>query len=59
MRVVLRELGGQPEGEEGLKTLRESVDSLREVGSLQPDDASRYRLALALGTLAFKLISKR
>jgi tetratricopeptide (TPR) repeat protein len=57
--VVLRELGGQLEGEEGLKTLRESVDLLREVVSLQPDDASRYRLALALGTLAFKLILDR
>jgi len=58
--VALRELGGKLEGEEGLKTLRESVDLHREVVSYQPDDdASRYRLALALGTLAFKLILDR
>ena len=60
MGVALRELGGKLEGEEGLKTLRESVDLHREVVSYQPDDdASRYRLALALGTLAFKLILDR
>jgi tetratricopeptide (TPR) repeat protein len=58
--VALRELGGQLEGEESLKTLRESVDLLREVVSYQPeDDASRHRLALALGTLASKLILDR
>ena len=58
--MALRELGGKLEGEEGLKTLRESVDLHREVVSYQPDDdASRYRLALALGTLAFKLILDR
>jgi tetratricopeptide (TPR) repeat protein len=58
--VALRELGSQLEGEEGLQTLRESVDLLREVVSYQPaDDASRYRLALALGALAFKLILDR
>jgi tetratricopeptide (TPR) repeat protein len=44
------------EGEEGLKTQRESVDLLREVASYQPDDLSHYRLASALGGLAFHLV---
>jgi len=58
--VALRELGGQLQGEQGLKTLRESVDLLREVVSYQPDDdASRYPLALALGALGFRLILDR
>jgi tetratricopeptide (TPR) repeat protein len=57
--AALSDLGSQLEGEEGLSTQRESVDLLREVVSFQPDDASRYRLTLALGTLAFKLILDR
>jgi hypothetical protein len=50
------ELGNQLKGEEGLKTLRESLDLLREVVSYDPDDVSRYRLASALGGLAFNLV---
>jgi hypothetical protein len=49
-------LGDQLEGEEGLKRQRESVESLREVVAYQPDDQSRYRLASALGDLAFRLV---
>ena len=49
-------LGDQLEGEEGLKLKRESVELLRDVVSYQPDDQSRYRLASALGGLAFNLV---
>jgi tetratricopeptide (TPR) repeat protein len=49
-------LGNQLGGQEGLKPKRESVELLRDVMSNQPDDLSRYRLARALGTLAFNLI---
>ena len=44
------------EGEEGLKRKREAVELLRDVVSYQPDDLSRYRLASALGDLAFDLV---
>src|SRR4029077_10574273 len=54
--LALRALGSQLEGEDGLKRQRESVDLLREVVSYQPDDLSRYRLASALGSLAFRLV---
>ena len=54
--LTLSTLGDQLEGEEGLKRQRESVELLREVLSYQPDDQLRYRLATALGTLAFNLV---
>jgi tetratricopeptide (TPR) repeat protein len=53
---ALEALGNQLEGEEGLKRQRESVELLRGVASYQPDDLSRYRLASALGSLAFNLV---
>ena len=56
LSVALRALGDQLEGEEGLKRKRESVELLRDVVSYQPDDQSRYRLASALGGLAFDLV---
>ena len=49
-------LADQLGGEEGLKRKREAVDLLRDVASYQPDDLSRYRLASALGDLAFNLV---
>jgi tetratricopeptide (TPR) repeat protein len=54
--AALSDLGNQLEGEEGMKQQREAVELLREVMSLQSDDLTRYRLASALGGLAFKLI---
>ena len=54
--IALRELGNQLEEKEGLKLKRESVELLRDVVSYQPDDLSRYRLASALGDLAFMLV---
>ena len=54
--LALWDLGSQLEGEEGLKTQRESVELLRAVVSYQPDDVSRNRLASALGNLAFQLV---
>jgi tetratricopeptide (TPR) repeat protein len=56
LSLALWDLGSQLEGKEGLNTQRESVDLLREVVSYQPDDVSRYRLAFALGGLAFHLV---
>src|SRR5262249_49003695 len=56
---ALQELGSQLEGEEGLKTQRESVDLLQEVVSYHADDASRYQWASALGSLAFHLVLER
>ena len=56
LSVALGALGNQLEGEEGLKRKRESVELLRDVVSYQPDDQSRYRLASALGGLAFNLV---
>jgi tetratricopeptide (TPR) repeat protein len=53
---ALGALGNQLAGEEGLKAERESVELLREVASYQADDQSRYRLASALGGLAFRLL---
>ena len=53
---ALGALGNQLEGEEGLKRKRESVELLRDVVSYQPGDQSRYRLASALGGLAFNLV---
>jgi tetratricopeptide (TPR) repeat protein len=53
---ALEVLSNQLEGGEGLKRKRESVELLRDVVSYQPDDLSRYRLASALGVLAFHLI---
>ena len=56
-------VGNHLEGEESLKRKREAaellqdvVESLQDVVSYQPDDLSRYRLASALGGLAFKLV---
>jgi hypothetical protein len=43
-------------GEEGLRHKREAVELLRDVMSYQSDDLSRYRLASALGGLAFNLV---
>ena len=56
---ALGTLGNQLEGEEGLKRKREAVELLREVVASQPDDLSRYRLASALGGLAFRLVLNR
>ena len=56
---ALRVLGNQLEGGEGLKWKRESVKLLREVVFYQPDDMSRYRLALALAGLGFDLVLNR
>jgi serine/threonine protein kinase len=53
---ALEIIGNQLEGQEGLKRKRESVELLREVVSNQPDDLSRYRLASALGDLAFNMV---
>jgi tetratricopeptide (TPR) repeat protein len=53
---TLGALSNQLGGEEGLKQKREAVELLRDVMSYQSDDLSRYRLASALGDLAFKLI---
>jgi tetratricopeptide (TPR) repeat protein len=53
---ALAALGNQLAGEEGLKAERESVELLRDVASYQADDLSRYRLAFALGGLAFNLV---
>ena len=56
-------MGNHLEGEESLKRKREAVEllqdvveSLQDVVSYQPDDLSRYRLASALGSLAFYLV---
>jgi len=56
-------VGNHLEGEESLKRKREAVEllqdvveSLQDVVSYQPDDLSRYRLASALGSLAFYLV---
>jgi tetratricopeptide (TPR) repeat protein len=49
-------LSNQLGGEEGLKHQREAVELLRDVTSYQSDGPSRYRLASAIGGLAFKLI---
>jgi len=54
--IALGALGNQLEGEEGLKPKREAVELLRDVMCYQPDDLSRYRLASALGGLAFQLV---
>jgi tetratricopeptide (TPR) repeat protein len=43
-------------GVEGLKRKREAVELRRNVMSYQSDDLSRYRLASALGGLAFELV---
>jgi tetratricopeptide (TPR) repeat protein len=53
---ALAALGNELEGEEGLQRKRESLELLRDVMSYQPDDLSRYRLASALGALAFNLV---
>jgi tetratricopeptide (TPR) repeat protein len=53
---ALLTLGNQLEGEKRLKCKREAVELLRDVLSYRPDDLSRYRLASALGGLAFDLI---
>ena len=53
---ALDALGNELGGQEGLKRRRESVELLRDVISYQPDDGSRYRLASALGALAFNLV---
>src|ERR1700722_17362959 len=53
---ALGALGNQLAGAEGLKAERESVELLRDVASYQADDLSRYRLAFALGGLAFNLV---
>ena len=55
-RIALWILVGQLKGVEGLKRLRESVESLREVVAYQPGDQSRYQLAARLGSLAFELV---
>ena len=49
-------MGNHLEGEESLKRKREAVELLQDVVSYQPDDLSRYRLASALGSLAFYLV---
>ena len=49
-------MGNHLEGEESLKLKREAVESLQDVVPYQPDDLSRYRLASALGSLAFYLV---
>jgi tetratricopeptide (TPR) repeat protein len=59
LSAALLALGNELEGEEGLKRTRESVELLRDVLSYQPDDLSRYRLASALGILAFRLVLDR
>ena len=56
LSLALWHLGSQLEGKEGLNTQRESVDLLRAMVSYQSDDQSRYRLASALGGLAFQLV---
>jgi tetratricopeptide (TPR) repeat protein len=56
LSAALLALGNELEGEEGLKRTGESVELLRDVVSYQPDDLSRYRLASALGILAFRLV---
>jgi tetratricopeptide (TPR) repeat protein len=56
---ALEALGNQVGGDGGLKWLKESVELLRDVMSYQSDDLSRYRLASALGGLAFNLVLNR
>ena len=53
---ALGALADQLGAEEGLKRKREAVDLLRDVASYQQDELSRYRLASALGGLAFNLV---
>jgi WD40 repeat protein len=53
---ALRVLGNRLQGEAGLKRRQESIKLLRDVMSYQPDDLLRYRLASALGDLAFNLV---
>jgi len=53
---ALGSLSNQLGGKEGLKNKREAVELLRDVMSHQSDDLSRYRLASALGSLAFNLV---
>jgi tetratricopeptide (TPR) repeat protein len=57
--AVLEALGNQLEAEEGLKRKCEAVELLRDVMSYQAGDLSRYRLASALGGLAFHLLLSR
>ncbi len=53
---ALSALDNQLGGEEVLKRKREAVELRRDLMSYQPDDQSRYRLASALGDLAFHLV---
>jgi tetratricopeptide (TPR) repeat protein len=53
---ALSALGNQLKGEEGLKRKREAVELFQEVTSYKRDELSRYRLASALGDLAFHLV---
>jgi tetratricopeptide (TPR) repeat protein len=54
--IALLTLGKKLGGDEGLKRKQEAVELLRDVVSYQPDDLGRYRLAVALGGLAFDLV---
>ena len=56
LSTALSALGNRLGGAEGLKRERESIELLQEVAASQPDDSSRYRLASALGGLAWDLI---